>query len=368
MVYLLVGSAILLGIIYEKTKGVTWYQLSLIWILLGWSYGNPDYHNYLIRYKYYDSSALAAKTEWLFTKIFAFGNKMKLEYQEFLPILALIYVVVLGIIVVKLSATPNLVLSLYLIFPACIEATQIRFVMANIFIYLGFLVLFKSESKFAEIQYVICVIIASLLHIGMLVFLTMLPIRYFNVRKTIFYSITLVVGILVMGLSGIGKIVGYFPGMNNKFSLIAGNGDFYRIKYWGIRVFILWTLFFIIIFLFKDFYKKNCTGKIYFDYTLKIAIISFVVIPLLTISVDTYRIQQSLCLIYYCCFSWFFKKGIVIIKNRKKCLVSKNGMIFLLCCVVFSSLYLYVIVLSSSNFITVFLPYFENNLIFERFF
>lgn len=365
MFYILVVIAVFFGFLYEKSKAVTTFQVSLIWILLGWSYGNADYQNYLTRYINYDSSALGERTEWLFFQAFKLGNLLHLTYDEFLPILALIYVILLVFVVKKFSPNPNFVLSLYLIFPACIEATQIRFAFAGVIVLIGFIFLFNDKCRLGEIYFAISVIIAALIHIGTLLFMVMLPIRKLNRKKTYVYTSVLCIGIAIAGLGGISAILSLFPGMLEKLSF-ATKYSMDTIRYWIFLELFIWIFFMFMIKIFERFCRfENIKANRNINYIVKVGIISAVTIPVTLLFQDAYRLQQCLSILYFCAISSVFPQGVLKNIGRKKILFNKTRIALITGAIVFAAFYLYAIVLSSSNFETVFVPYFEENIFFQ---
>lgn len=365
MFYILALTAIILGILNEKSKTVTLFQLLVIWILLGWSYGNADYPNYLTRYTYYDSSALGERTEFLFFQLFKLGNQLGLSYDQFLIVVALIFVIAFGSIIRKVSQNPNLVLSLYLVFPASVDATQIRFALASILILLGFSILFNDDIRLGEIYYAVLVVIAALFHIGTILFMFMLPIRRLNKKRTYLYTILVSVAIAVLGMGGAQRILSLFPNMLTKLSLIS-TSNITRIIYWVVVEMIVWIVLLIVLHLFERYVIRNNLGAVKnYNYIYKAAVISVITIPVTLFFQDAYRILQCICILLYCSLSNVFPAGIVTKRGRGKFATNGTRNTLLFMSFVFAFLFLYAIVLNSSNFETVFIPYFEDNKFFD---
>lgn len=359
MFYILVLIAIIMGILYEKSRLVSIFQLFVIWILFGWSYGNADYSNYFIRYTNYDSIALGERTEYLFFQLFKLGNKLELSYDQFLIVISLIFVVSLGIIIRRLSLNPNLVLSLYLVFPACIDATQFRFALASIFILFGFLVLFDENVRFGEFYFAALVVVAALFHIGTILFLFMLPVRRLNKKKTYFYTFIGCVTIMVLGMGGAEKILSLFPGMQMKLSLMS-TSSIETLIYWIIMEIVVWIIFLMVLYLFKK-NSLDFGGLKNYNYIHRVVIISAIIIPITLFFQDAYRILQCVCILLYCSLSNVFPTGIIAKMKRGIFTTKGTKSTLLILCFGFAFLLLYAIVLNSSNFETVFIPYFEEN-------
>ena len=120
---------------------------------------------------------------------------------------------------------------------------------------------------------------------------------------------------------------------------------------------------------FNHFCEHNNLDKLQKkDYIQKVAIISVVVIPVTFFFKDAYRIQQLLCILFYCFVSNIYPNGIIEARGMRKIVFNNTRLIMLVLCVMFALFYLFIVVLSSSNFETVFIPYFENNQFFESVF
>lgn len=362
MFYLITLALILLGLIYEKSKLVRFFQLLNIWILLGWSSGNADYNNYLTRYTYYNSLALTSRTEFLFAQMFKISNKLGLTYPQFLIIVSLIYVLILGFVVSLFSSNPNFVLALYMIYPACMEATQIRFTIASGIVLLGFLLLLNENIKLGEFYYVLCVICAALIHIGMLFFLVMLPIRRLDKKKSMYYSAIIIAGVVVFRMGAIRIILSLFPGMMNKLTFM----HLYETRtmvYWFFIQLVLWITFILLLRYFGNF-TGNGNQVLSVEKAMKIAIISAIALPVTFIFRDIYRVQQTLSILYFCALTNVYDEGVIEARSQKIIATSNNRIFLMTLCLVVTFICLFVVVLASSNFENVFLPYFENNTLF----
>lgn len=370
MVYILVLSAILIGFIKNKSNIVFLAMLLLIWLMLGWSSENADYMTYLKRFSNFE--LYAVYTEALYTLLMRWGNNSGLTYQQFLPLLMLTYVGVICFITKNKSKAPAFTLALYMIFPACMEAVQVRYTLASAFVLLGCYFLFNKEDRYGEAKFSLLVILAMLIHLSTIVFFLLLLEKRLNTRSTILYTISISIAIYLSRMSFVINLLSKLPGMADKISrVLAGSANRYT------------TLFVIEIachclvsfsfFMFLSYKLKKWSTEYqpeldisYINTIQKVNIISLVILPLLFYSADFYRIQQTLSLLNYCALSYY----VVILPNIKKSkhrklVTTKKRVKFVLGCTVMTILNLYFIVLKY-NYYTVFEPFFENNLLFGR--
>lgn len=374
MLYILALAAIVLGLVKKKSNIVFVAMLLLIWLMLGWSSENADYSIHLGRFNNYKLTSIY--TEVLYTMLMRGANNAGLTYQQFLPLVMLVYVAVIGFIVKKESKAPAFVLALYMIFPACMEAVQVRYTLASTFVLLGFYFLFKEDDKLGELKFVCMVILATFMHISTSVFLLFLLVKRLNKSRTILYTTIISVIIYSSRASFVINLIGKLPGMAEKTSMVlASAAD----KYTMITV-IKTTyrcLVFFVVFMFLLYLLKKWNEKYKLELSIsfiekmwKVNIISLAILPLLFYSVDFYRIQQTLSLLNYCALSYY---AVILPEARNFTqrefknnyfVTTRKRIGYVLGCVVMAVLNLYCLVLNSNNIITVFKPFFENNLFF----
>lgn len=369
MLYILALAAILLGLVKNKSNIVFAAMIVLIWLMLGWSSGNADYTIHLGRFNYYESSAVY--TEALYTLLMQWANNAGLTYQQFLPIVMLFYVGVVGYIVKKVSKAPAFVLALYLIFPACMEAVQVRYTLASAFVLLGFYFLFTEEGCRGELKFAILVGLSAFMHVSTVVFMLFIWVKRLNMRRVILYTATMSAIISLSHVSFVINLLERLPGMAEKISrVLASASNRYTtitVLKTTYRCFVFFTIFMLLSYLLKRWIRKYKLELdiSYIDKMQKVNIISLAIIPLLSYSVDFYRIQQTLSLLNYCALSYYV---VVLPRVRNlvqgKLVTTKKRMGYVLGCVVMAILNLYYLVLNSNNLITVFKPFFENNLFF----
>lgn len=369
MLYILALAAILLGLVMNKSNIVFAVMMVLIWLMLGWGAGNADYAIHLGRFNYYESSAVY--TEVVYTLLMQWANNAGLTYQQFLPLVMLVYVVIIGFIVKKVSKAPAFVLALYLIFPACMEAVQVRYTLASAFVLLGFYFLFKEEDWRGELMFVALVVLSAFMHVSTIVFIPFMLVKRLNMQRVILCMTTISAIISLSQVSFVIDLIGRLPGMAEKIGRVLASAS-NRYTYINVLKTTYRCLVFFVLFMFLSYLLKRWVKKYqlkidisYIDVMQKINVISLIIIPLLFYSVDFYRIQQTLSLLNYCALSYY----VVVYPHvsnltQGRLVFSKRREKYVFVCVLMAILNLYYLVLNSSNFLTVFKPFFENNLFF----
>lgn len=372
MLYIFTLIIVILGLIKKKSNIVFGMMLVWMWLMLGWSSGNADYIIHLGRFNNYD--LISEYTEILYTALMRLANEAGLTYQQFLPLVMLVYVIMIGYIGEKLSEVPAFVLALYFIFPACMEAVQIRYTLAAAFVLLGFFFLFQEEGRDSEVKYICCIIIGALLHVSTIVFILFVIIKWLSIRKTIAYTVV-VSGVLYLSrMSMLISLIGRLPGMSEKTGRVltsaANRYSNITVMKTTFRCVVFFCFFMLLVYYLKEKNNryKNDLNLQFIENVEKANIVSLVILPLLSYSVDFYRIQQTLTLLNYCALSYFCRILPTAYKTNGntgiRFVTTKKRLAYTFGCVAMAITNLYYLVLNSNNILTVFRSFFENNLFF----
>lgn len=370
MTYAVTFILIICALFRHRSRPLTFLILAWTWIMLGWCSGNADYGIYLGRYNNY--MAFASRTEVGYTYLMQLGNNVGLTYHQFLPLAMLVYVAIIGWVACKLSAEPAYVLALYLIFPACMEATQLRFTFATAFILLGFYFLFYDKEKKPELKYLCCIAIASSLHMSAAIFLLFVILRRLSVQYTIIYTVLIALALFLTRTPQVISWLGNVSGMSEKvaqvLATVAANYTYRNVIKVSYRCLIFFVLFMILLYYLE---KSRCYNDVnvgFINNVKKANILGLVVMPLLLYSVDFYRIQQALSVLNYCALSYYMvaMKNAGDIDDRRRTLTTtRRRILYVLGSVAMAIVNLYYLVLGSTNFEYVFKPFFENNQLFR---
>ena len=145
MTFILFFSAIILGFLFEKSKAVSAYILSAMYLLAAFNYDNYDYYSYTVSYA--KTAGLSFDFRYIGYSMFIhFFSSRGITYSQYLKIAFIPVFIILFIAVYKLTDKPNRVLALFLIFPFGIDAIQIKALYSEVFGLLGIALMFDKMS------------------------------------------------------------------------------------------------------------------------------------------------------------------------------------------------------------------------------
>lgn len=378
MLYLISLLLVTLGLIFKKSKLITAIIFLLLWILFGWSYGNADYEIHLRRYTKY--VVLSGETEFLYTKLMQLSNGIGLDYQSFLILCSIIILICLVFFIKSYTKNVNFVLALYIIYPLCMDVTMVRYTLATALIIVGFKYLL-SNNKLAIQKYIMFVLLASMIHISSIIFMIFIVCKLFDRKKIV--RITVIICVILF--TAVNSFFAFasklsqinFLSIGEKINIIlnASQTKYSSImwfRYQG-KIIIIFALYLMInIIILRWIYKnhvyeyKHITMNLnLIEIVLKMNIICMVILPLIMISADIFRVQLTLTVVNYVAIAQYY--DIRSLQHRKAKvgrIPITNGIVTGIT-VLYSIVCLYLWVLSSSNIMTVFRVMFEKNLFFK---
>ncbi len=369
MFLLILSTALVfINLIFRKSKICFSALLLDLWVLFGWSYGNADWLIYTNRYNNYE--ALSSRTEWLFTVLVKGGHALNLDYRGFLIIISAICLLLMAKTIWDYAAEPGLPLALYAIFCFPMDVTQVRFFIAFAVACFGLRFLFKfNEEKERKqlIFFIATVLVATSIHMVTILTLVLLIPVFFNRKITI--AITVGVNILFLLVSSLSSqifaLIGMFLGQTKAEFVMAQAEKYDRgtIIYVWFKTLLIFAGFLAIYFCIKYFMKKYSEfaedKKIYnkqLEFTMDCNIIVLVILGLITVTTDFYRLQQIVVFMNYLVYSDY-------LRQTKFGKVKLNNLIIVSLAVGFAFIALYNLVLSNPNYEVVFKPLFYNNVL-----
>ena len=214
MTYFLFFSAILVGLIFKKSKIAGAYILLSLYTLSAFNYHNADYYAYTISYRHSSSSEFRYFGYSVITNFFFF---FLIPYEDYLKIIFVIILVMLYFAVNLITNKPNLVLALFTIFSFGIDAIQIKAFSSEVLSLLSIVIIIKllslnHDEKHRKYLYIIAFalsIAGSLLHYSGIYYVA-IEIVYLLIvhRKKIKRSILVILGLFALMLySGLLPIV-----------------------------------------------------------------------------------------------------------------------------------------------------------------
>lgn len=180
---------------FKKSKIIYIITIIFLWIIMTFTYNNADETVYLSRYT---SPALwKGNTELLFGLLINVCRSFKLSFIQYKGVLSFIELLLVSLTVWKLSKTPNIIISLYMFYPFVMHVSQIRNALAvSVFVF-GYRYLLNDDKNYFknftlltinDIKYVICIIIASLIHSASIFWLILLLAKKLEIKSTIFFT------------------------------------------------------------------------------------------------------------------------------------------------------------------------------------
>lgn len=376
MVYCLTFLIILLGLFCIRSKSFSKVQILLIILLFGFSFGNADYNVHYIKYTQINN--MLNQTEILYIGIMRFFNNLGLSYQNFLFITACFVAFCYITFIKNNTKYASMVLSLYLIFPFCMDVTMVRYTI-SFSIVLFAINMLLSDKKFSLVKYLSIIFIASMIHISAIFYLIFLIPKY--IKKENYIKFVLKIDIIFFAfykiilkiLNNIKKIS--FMNIGEKVNIItnfAQNSynlnDFFK---YSLKVIFSFLLFSLIYYFIMKWYKEkngeennNNINKIIKIY--KINVILLMIIPFMLLSLDLVRMQMAISIVNYIAVANFLEiylnKKQRIVNNGK---INKYCFVTLILIILYAILNLYLWVLKTPNYKTVFIPLFENNMLIQ---
>ena len=357
-----------MGLFQRKQTVLAFAFLSFLWLLYAFSSGNADFGIHLTKFENYRD--FSSQTELIYSALMWLFNSLGLNYRGFLIFDSLFVCAAYYYFVKRNTNYSNFVLALYFIYPFCMDVTMVRYTLAFSVVLYGLESLWKKDSVR---KFIVCVVVAFLIHSSMVLMLLLLLPYYFNngtiKRVTLFGVLGLLVGGSALKrffeiVSGISLFnIGTKSSIVLKSSMIKYDSDVW-LRY-GFKFLLLACIMF---FVFSQISKfiKNISSVLDRDDIVKVKMIEFamrlniaslLVIPLIMFSADVFRFQLSISIVFYVAVANY-------LELKRKFKPTRNNMFVLWCVVVYALLGLYMWVLNGPNIDSVWKPLFNNNVLF----
>lgn len=332
LVFLLFGA--------KKSKAVPIVSFIYLAILFVFSEGVADRHAY--EYALANGSTRSMEIGWvLFLQI------MKSFHCSTLALCFIIgipYLLTLFYVVPKISQN-NRAVACYMIGLFFLDVVQLRYTLSLIFVWWALYFFFSQESKFAFVQYIALIIVASLFHSSNIVFLLFACSKISN-KKTLFVITLVILFCLFIGFNFFAPLVSQLFSVEETFYRIYGQNE--RVTFHAILANVVYL---IALFLLMSSARYNLDRpEKDLLYGTNISILSVVFVPLTFFSND---FRRHIFVIALFLIALFYKHED---KYRDE-LLFLFPVFLVLCFFVRSSL--------SGNKYSVFDPIFSNNILFN---
>lgn len=184
MIELTIIIIIILGMIFKKSKLLTYTMMLAAVILIGGSSLNADYYSYENNYfaigNGLNSWNFEIGFQWLNRLIFNLG----FSYQQFRLIIALMGMLLIYKTIKKFTNNTAYVMALYLIYPLILDTIQIRNFLAMSIVIYGMRYIICLNKQY--LKYILTILLATSIHSTMAFYLAVLLVSLKNNRRMTF--------------------------------------------------------------------------------------------------------------------------------------------------------------------------------------
>lgn len=334
---------LLLCIVKPKSKPIFVALLGLMWITMTFITGNVDESVYLSRYN--NASEWTLNTELLFQLLNTICNKVGLSFVQYKGVLALIILTLIGATIWKLSKFPNIVLIFYFICPFPLNVSQLRFALASAIFIWSYRYLVDEENRTIKlcgkncslnnIKYILCIVLASLVHSVAIIWLMLYVVKKLNLKQTI--VVTILANIFIYFFFKPSSInwllikLGAYSRMSAYFSVAYQNSEY---RHYGLTTI---TLIFIVgIFIACCLLCDKSIETNQIKMLLKFNIFSLCMLAfILRFTSEMYRPQEGLMVLNYIILTNQYKNRKILISKGQKNEVMFKILLFLAVVVAF---------------------------------
>lgn len=243
---MVLGVLIIGSVVRQKSKMLTFFNFTFMWIIFTFNYGNADYAAYIQAF-----ASPQMTTEVGFSFLCKFFNNLDLTYNYMLGFIGGVCLILLLLTFKRMTDNTALASALYMITPFFVDAIQIRnFIMMAIVLYC-MKYLDENQSKKNTLFFCIGVCIASTFHILAIVYLLLPFIRKLSLKKTVYLG--------VLGAAAI--LVSY-----EAFRLLIPKLEFYSggVEMWKAALFCMpYIIFFLIgLYVYQNYENKKISPNL----------------------------------------------------------------------------------------------------------
>lgn len=203
---------VLLGLFFHKSKIVEYGLLILLFILFAFEKSIGDYEGYLLMYDEIASGVgRANEYEILYVFACATAAKMGLTFDQMRYIFCVAEVLMIYSVIRKYTKNRALVFSLFMIYPALLDAELFRFLFGMSLVIYALPNLLKGDRK-GYIKYFVLVVLAALFHTSCWLFLIYYLLLIKKRRRlVIIVGASLLFGTTLSAIDSVFGIMEYLP-------------------------------------------------------------------------------------------------------------------------------------------------------------
>jgi hypothetical protein len=362
----------ILNVFFKRSKPIFIVSAILMWTIIAFTYGNADEGIYISRYE--NPYRWLGSSEWLFSAMINICRAFKLNFVQYKAVLALIYMLLTSTTIWKLSKYPNVVLTLFFICPFIMNVSQLRFGMASAILIFSYRYLLHDESPRIgnskrnitenDVKFVICVIVASLMHSSAIYWLLLLVPKKTTVKTTTIWMLLINAFVLfIFNPSSVGWLLSKLGAQSRMLAYFSS--EYRASEYRHIGASLLTTLLIGgIVFLLCLLVKRKrkcfqCTDDVY--ELLKFNIMLWTVISfIIRYTSEMYRPQEALMLMSYIVLTNSINKSEFLkLKTNLSSFELEIGVFSI------SAIGFYTKIIMYQNYLTLWMPIFHNSYLYR---
>lgn len=316
---------IVLGLVFKKSKSISIIQMGYMVLLLANNDKNPDYNNNFLLYtNLVRGNTSVFSSNWLY-KLIIYSIGKYASFKIVLMVIAIIGLVLIYKTIMDYTEAISFVMSLYMIAPFVIDATQIKNFLAmaiwlyfSRYLYRAYISRIRKEKWINALYYVVGVFLSTFVHISFGVTIIAVAILFVDTKVLIIVaSVLCTIGLLLTDRTWrfIVDLFSQFSGVSNTV-LQAVYGKFvdysYTIKVHSVSQRILLEVIFMVMFLgicwiirkCKVFKKKEQEQE-FWKFIVGLNILILCLAPLMYFSTEFYRFQRNFLVLDYIAFAKF---------------------------------------------------------------
>lgn len=292
MLLLLFILGIFFGFIFGKSKIIQFIQFLVSLITFSFATQLPDYIGYVLCY---DSATVSNSSQGYldaFEPGYRFSNylfsNMGFDFDQFRMIIFLICYLLIMSTIKRYTSKPNIVFSLYMIFPFCMDCIQIRnFIGSAIIIFALRYILDRDQQL---IKYIIGCCIASMFHSTMIIYLLYTIIYFDNKNFSKSYDF-LFISICAICLCQ------YFIGISilNKIAYFTNRTSIFT---YGAFFILLYLANYLSKYIHGFFARINIDTKFDSEYIARFIKLTCIFIPFLIFHFDFFRWVRNVMIVF----------------------------------------------------------------------
>lgn len=201
MGFLIFGFAILLGLLFRRSRIVVFLLLAALWVLFALNTHNADQAGYEYLYNSYQLTIGGSGQTGGYLLLVQISNAVGLSFQQFKGIIGFVCIMLLYLFIRRYTDNIAFVLALYFLLPFLYDIVQFRFFFATcIALYsLRFII---EEPRRGMLYFIIGMAIAVSIHPASALYGAFLLTKLSS-RSIIFVAVVLFAGLLALNYSGL---------------------------------------------------------------------------------------------------------------------------------------------------------------------